>query len=81
MKTPLLVLILLAPFHPVALGCDQSDCPSTTSVLANKATAAPVAAKSTATATATPATAPTATPPAEKPRRAPGSRRPAYLFM
>jgi len=74
MKTSLLVILLLAPLHPVALGCDK---PATTCIAnPGQPTSAPIAAKSTPPGTTT---APPAAPaPA---RRTSRSRLPAHLFM
>jgi hypothetical protein len=83
MKTPLIALFLLAPLFPPALGSDKSDCPSSSSTLAEKTTAAPATAKpATSPATTTHAPAATTSAPVDaKPRRTLDARRPAYLFM
>ncbi|MBI5769704.1 MAG: hypothetical protein HZA93_18155 [Verrucomicrobia bacterium] len=77
MKTPLLVLLLLAPLSPVALGGDKSACPAAASLTA-KATEPRLAAKP---ADKPAPHAPAIAAPAEKPRRTPASRPPAHLFM
>lgn len=78
MKTPLLVLFLLAPLHLVAQSGEKSDCASTSPTTPAKSTAAPLALKSTAK----PATFAPGTPShAGKPRHTPAQRPPAYLFM